>query len=126
MGPKEIYLILYNLSLCVGWAFIFLLSVKTVAEGMQDGLSESLSKVYGAGNLATLLTYCQTAALMEIVHSIVGIVPSPVVIVTMQVSSRIFAVVAITFSPQAQSKCKIQCHAVVGNVPLLCSLRIII
>lgn len=104
MGPKEIYLILYNLSLCVGWAVIFFLSGKTVAEGIQDGLAESLSKVYAAENLATLLTYCQFAALMEIVHSVVGIVPSPVLVVTMQVSSRIFALVAINASPQAQSK----------------------
>jgi very-long-chain (3R)-3-hydroxyacyl-CoA dehydratase len=104
MGLKDIYLILYNLSLCVGWAIIFLLSVATVAGGIQDGLANSLSKVYAAENLATLLTYCQSAALMEIVHSLVGIVPSPVMVVAMQVSSRIFALVAITFSPQAQSK----------------------
>ena len=106
MGPKEIYLILYNLCACVGWSVVFALSIKTIATGLGegDGILESLSNVYAAEGLATYLTYSQTAALLEIAHAALGLVRSPVFVTTMQVGSRIVALVAINYSPQAQSK----------------------
>jgi very-long-chain (3R)-3-hydroxyacyl-CoA dehydratase len=105
MGPKEIYLILYNLGACAGWSLVLALAVQSLSKGIpEDGLLESLANVYGADNLATLLTYSQTAALLEILHAAVGLVRSPVLITAMQVGSRIVALVAIIYSPQAQSE----------------------
>ena len=105
MGPKEIYLILYNVSACVGWSIVLSLALKTLAAGVgEDGLVESLSNVYASEGLADALTYSQTAALLEILHAAAGLVRSPVVVTTMQVMSRIVALVAINYSPEAQSK----------------------
>lgn len=105
MGPKEIYLILYNVLLCVGWSVVFALAVKTVALGiLEDGLTESLSNVYAADGLATVLTYSQTAALMEILHAGIGLVRSPLIVTAMQVGSRIVALIAINGSVEAQSE----------------------
>jgi very-long-chain (3R)-3-hydroxyacyl-CoA dehydratase len=105
MGPKEIYLIIYNLLACVGWSLVLALAVKSLLKGIpEDGLIESLANVYRTDELATILTYSQTAALLEIVHAGLGLVRSPVAITAMQVGSRIVALVAIMYSPQAQSE----------------------
>ena len=105
MGPKEIYLILYNVCACVGWSVVLSLALLTLANGVgEDGLVESLSNVYAAEGLATALTYSQTAALLEILHAGFGLVRSPVFVTTMQVGSRIVALIAINYSPNAQSK----------------------
>ena len=105
MGPKEIYLILYNICACVGWSIVFALSVKTLAAGIpEDGLSEALSNVYGTEGLAMVLTYSQSAALLEILHAGLGLVRSPLIVTAMQVASRIVALVAVNGSPEAQSK----------------------
>lgn len=102
MGPKELYLILYNAFCCAGWALVLKLALTTVAQG--DSLSDSLASVYATEGLATFLTYSQTAALLEIVHAAVGLVRSPVVVTALQVGSRIAALVAINASEDAQSK----------------------
>jgi very-long-chain (3R)-3-hydroxyacyl-CoA dehydratase len=101
LGPKEIYLILYNSLCCVGWATVLAGAVKVLLAG--DGsIVESLSNVYAP--VAAMLTYSQSAALLEIMHSAVGLVRSPVVVTAMQVSSRIFALVAIIYSPESQGE----------------------
>lgn len=105
MGPKEIYLILYNVCACVGWSVVLALALKTLALGIpQDGLTESLSNVYAAEGLAAFLTYSQTAALLEIAHAGLGLVRSPLLVTAMQVGSRIVALVAVNGSLEAQSK----------------------
>lgn len=105
MGPKDIYLILYNVLACTGWSIVFLLSLQTLAEGVfKDGLFQALANVYATKGLATFLTYSQSAALLEIVHAGLGLVRSPVIVTAMQVSSRIVALVAINGSPMAQSE----------------------
>lgn len=105
MGPKEIYLILYNLCACTGWFLVLALALKSLAAGIpQDGLSEALSNVYAAENLATLLTYSQMAALLEIIHAGLGLVRSPLIVTAMQVGSRIVALIAVNYSPDAQSE----------------------
>ena len=47
----------------------------------------------------------QCMALFEIMHALIGIVKSPVLVTTMQVMSRIVALVAIYYSPNAQGRC---------------------
>jgi very-long-chain (3R)-3-hydroxyacyl-CoA dehydratase len=106
MGPKEIYLILYNLVLCGGWRIVLLLSVQTLAKGiLEDGsVVEALSNVYATKGLGLILTFLQTAALLEIIHAGIGLVRLPVIVTAMQVSSRIVALGALNYSPEAQSK----------------------
>lgn len=108
MGVKDLYLLAYNGACFVGWLSILVLAVQTVFKGLSGGattsLSDSLARVYDTPHLALLLTCSQSAALLEILHAALGLVRSPVIVTAMQVSSRIFALVAVTFSAQAQSK----------------------
>jgi len=115
MVPKEIYLIAYNLSCCAGWSLILVSVFQFLANDIpQHGLKEALANVYSNGDIAIqilsstnpvgdLLFYTQSAALLEIVHAAVGLVRSPVMVTTMQVMSRIVALVAVTYSPKAQT-----------------------
>jgi len=103
LGIKELYLILYNSICCVGWAVVLAGGIKTLALGVEeDGLDGSLSNIYAA--VSDILIYSQTAALMEILHSAVGLVRSPVLVTAMQVGSRIAALLAIVFAPSAQDQ----------------------
>lgn len=116
MGPKEVYLIVYNLSCCAGWLIILLSAAQFLANGIRiSGLKESLANVYSNSDLAfqvmtsnnplgDLLFVTQSAALLEIVHAALGLVRSPVVVTAMQVMSRIVALVAVTYSPEAQTQ----------------------
>lgn len=105
MGPKEIYLILYNILACAGWSAVFALSIMTLAESVpEEGLTASLAKIYATDGLATYLTYSQTAALLEILHAGLGLVRSPVMVTAMQVGSRIVALIAVNGSVEAQSE----------------------
>lgn len=100
-SPKDIYLILYNSFCCAGWASVLVGALKVVvASSSDDSILDSLAQVYEP--VATMLMYSQSAALMEIVHSMVGLVRSPVIVTAMQVGSRIVALVAIMYSAQAQ------------------------
>jgi very-long-chain (3R)-3-hydroxyacyl-CoA dehydratase len=104
MGPKDMYLILYNSLLSAGWAIVWLFAVHSVATDVAagNGLFTALTSVYAAPSLALMLTVCQSAALLEIFHAAAGLVRSPVMVTAMQVMSRIVALVAIVFSPAAQ------------------------
>jgi very-long-chain (3R)-3-hydroxyacyl-CoA dehydratase len=106
MTPNDTYLIVYNLCCCVGWSTIFASSILSLFKGIpEDGLKEALANVYNStGTLAGLLFFTQSAAVLEIVHAAIGLVRSPVIVTTMQVASRIWALLAVTYSPNAQSK----------------------
>jgi very-long-chain (3R)-3-hydroxyacyl-CoA dehydratase len=105
MGPKDLYLIVYNLCCCVGWSIIFASAVLSLFTGItSNGLSEALANVYDTGSIPNLLFYTQSAAVLEIFHAAAGLVRSPVFVTAMQVSSRIFALMAVTYSPIAQGK----------------------
>jgi very-long-chain (3R)-3-hydroxyacyl-CoA dehydratase len=116
MVPKDMYLIVYNLSCCAGWLLILVSALQSLVKDIpQDGLKGSLANVYANGDLAIqvsssinslgdLLLFTQSAALLEIVHAAVGLVRSPVIVTAMQVMSRIVALVAVTYSPKAQSE----------------------
>jgi len=104
MGIKDFYLILYNSLCCGGWAAVVLFALQSLATNLNDGmaLADALASVYD--NVDTMLNLSQSAALLEIVHAAIGLVRSPVSVTFMQVMSRIVALVAIVYSPQAQSK----------------------
>lgn len=105
IGLKEAYLLAYNSLCCVGWALVLSLALRGLSNDIPRlGFMEALANVYAGDNLAMLLAYSQTAAILEIVHSALGLVRSPVMVTGMQVSSRIVALFAICNSPESQGK----------------------
>ena len=107
MGAKDAYLILYNSLCCLGWANVWCLAMLMVVTSIVvDGLSlqVALSNVYATTKLVTLLKISQIAAVMEIVHALMGLVRSPVMVTTMQVGSRLVALLALVYSVDAHCK----------------------
>lgn len=99
LSPKDLYLVLYNLGCCLGWAYVLSIGVQSL---VTDGVSKSsLASIYTQPGLADALTVVQSVALMEIIHAMIGFVRSPVFITAMQVGSRIAALFAIVYSPEA-------------------------
>jgi len=78
------YLLFYNLVCAIGWAHCV---AKGVA-GLRDGVAPA--DLYE--DIRDVLVLVQTLMLMEILHSLVGMVRSPVVTVFIQVMSRIFII----------------------------------
>lgn len=99
LSLKDLYLILYNLGCCAGWAYVLSIAIQSL---VANGVSKSsLSSVYGEPGLADALMIVQSVALMEIVHAMIGFVRSPVIVTSLQVGSRIAALFAIANSPEA-------------------------
>lgn len=78
---RRIYLIFYNWIVFFGWFQVFYLAVKTLKESGHQS-------VYAAVEKPVILA--QSAALLEILHSLTGIVRSPVTATLPQVSSRLY------------------------------------
>lgn len=91
----KIYLIAYNVVLTLGWAVILALSVQHLAKRKTHvGLYDSVEKP---------LKIFQSAAILEVLHCAVGLVPSSVVLTAFQVASRLFVTWAIAHSvPEIQ------------------------
>jgi len=77
---KLAYLSAYNLYGLVGWSFILMTIVKIVAAGDVTVLWKELEMP---------LKYVQTAAVMEILHALIGLVRSPISRTVPQVFSRL-------------------------------------
>eukprot|EP01104_Vermistella_antarctica_P005936 TRINITY_DN16682_c0_g1_i1.p1 TRINITY_DN16682_c0_g1~~TRINITY_DN16682_c0_g1_i1.p1 ORF type:complete len:760 (+),score=228.59 TRINITY_DN16682_c0_g1_i1:73-2280(+) len=84
----KIYLLAYNLASCFGWAYILFLVVKSYQA------DETASELYE--KVGEPLMYVQSAALLEVFHSLLGLVRSPVVTTLMQVASRLLLVWGFT------------------------------
>ncbi|CAF1553051.1 unnamed protein product [Rotaria sp. Silwood1] len=95
------YLLIYNSILTVGWAYILYEIVKQV--GSYKSISD-LWECRGLWNVIELpLKICQTAAFLEIVHAMLGLVRSNPMIVFVQIFSRVFLVWGVAnYIPQAQ------------------------
>lgn len=81
------YLTVYNAALSVGWGYCLWSTVRTLMKG--GGTKE----VWEAVELP--LKISQGVALLEVVHSAVGLVKSPVAITALQVASRVFILFGI-------------------------------
>lgn len=86
---KKAYLLAYNGICCTGWAFCVYRTIAAAAAG-------SSPKDLWA-EVGTVCTVVQTLMLLEILHALIGLVPSPVVTVAMQVGSRIFVLWGHTY-----------------------------
>jgi len=78
---SKAYLMLYNLALTVGWAYVLWLTFEK---------RDDYKKIYPVVRIP--LQIFQTAAVMEILHAAIGIVKSNVILTTFQVFSRVFMV----------------------------------
>ncbi|KAL0483458.1 very-long-chain (3R)-3-hydroxyacyl-CoA dehydratase [Acrasis kona] len=82
-GPVvNAYLFLYNATVCFGWGYVLYLTIKHYVDGGKP--IELWPKI------EYWLKLSQTLALLEIVHSILGFVTSPIGSTVMQVASRIY------------------------------------
>lgn len=81
-AARRAYMFLYNATLCVGWAYVLYLTVKADAD------RKDKQRMWQEVELP--LKVVQTAAVMEVLHSMVGLVRSPVSITAIQVASRLW------------------------------------
>ncbi|KAF5798366.1 putative very-long-chain (3R)-3-hydroxyacyl-CoA dehydratase [Helianthus annuus] len=92
---RRLYLTTYNWILFAGWFQVLFLTLKTLKE-------PGHAHVYS--NIQKPLLFAQTAALLEILHCIVGLVRSPVSTTVPQISSRLYMVWGILYSfPEVQT-----------------------
>ncbi|CAI5509558.1 unnamed protein product [Closterium sp. Naga37s-1] len=109
---KALYFVPYNAFLAVAWLYVLILTVQALATG-------GPSTVYATAELP--LQIAQTAALMEIIHSILGIVRSPVSATLPQIASRLFLVWGVLYpAPQVRE------HVLVASLLLSWSITEIV
>ncbi|KAJ1965831.1 hypothetical protein GGI12_000518 [Dipsacomyces acuminosporus] len=90
LNVVDLYLVAYNLASFVGWANVL---VQTVLYLVQNG-----AKLDGLfEHVGYTLIYVQTGAILEVFHSLIGIVRSGVMTTAMQVYSRLFLVWGILY-----------------------------
>ncbi|KAG4921438.1 hypothetical protein AAZX31_18G134800 [Glycine max] len=92
---RRLYLSLYNWTVLFGWCQVLYFVLKTLNESGHQ-------HVYSAAEKP--LHYAQSAAVLEILHGLVGLVRSPVTATLPQISSRLFLVWGILWSfPETRS-----------------------
>ncbi|KAL5014814.1 hypothetical protein ScPMuIL_009084 [Solemya velum] len=94
MNPVIIsYLTAYNVAQMLGWTAIML--------GMVNHLLNMQTNVKLYSDVAPLLNIFQTAAFLEIIHSVFGLVKSSVFMTTFQVFSRILLTWGVVYSVES-------------------------
>merc|ERR1711973_331572 len=91
-GISRFYLVIYNGVQAFGWFVILILGIKHLVE------NETHIGIYSSVEIP--LKVFQTAAILEVIHCVLGLVPSSVMLTAFQVSSRIFVTWAIAHSIQ--------------------------
>eukprot|EP01133_Synstelium_polycarpum_P001407 gene1407-1623_t len=87
MGLAKSYLIIYNFVQFLGWSCIL---GQLIQHFVAKGLPLSLASCEGVwASVGTLVTIFQSAAVLEIVHSMIRIVKTPVATTGVQVFSRV-------------------------------------
>ena len=98
MTLKTSYLVLYNATCCLGWAYVLQVCVYSVLMQLRG-----TSRIGLWDEIELPLKIFQSLAILEIAHALIGLVRSPVSSTLMQVSSRLFCLWAIAHvSPVAQ------------------------
>ncbi|KAH6755243.1 Protein-tyrosine phosphatase-like [Perilla frutescens var. hirtella] len=86
---RRIYLTVYNWTVFFGWLQVFYITVTTLQQSGHQSVYAAVEKP---------LILAQSAALLEILHSLVGIVRSPVTATLPQVASRLYVTWGILYS----------------------------
>ncbi|KAG6483389.1 hypothetical protein ZIOFF_060034 [Zingiber officinale] len=109
---RRIYLSLYNWTVFIGWFQVLYFAVKALREGGPTTVYDAVEKP---------LQLAQTAAVLEILHGIVGLVRSPVSATLPQIGSRLFLVWGILWSiPETRT------HVLVSSLVISWSITEII
>ncbi|CAD6193423.1 unnamed protein product [Caenorhabditis auriculariae] len=90
MSAIKYYLAFYNAVLVFGWSIILVKSLSGISQGL------SWAELYTS--VETEVKIFQTAAVLEVVHSLLGFVRSPIGTTVMQVTSRVVLVWPILHS----------------------------
>ncbi|KAB1201911.1 Very-long-chain (3R)-3-hydroxyacyl-[acyl-carrier protein] dehydratase PASTICCINO 2 [Morella rubra] len=92
---RRLYLTLYNWTVFLGWFQVLHLAVKTLREGGHEQVYKTVERP---------LQLAQTAAVLEILHGLVGLVRSPISATLPQIGSRLYLTWGILWSfSQVQS-----------------------
>ncbi|XP_024028577.1 very-long-chain (3R)-3-hydroxyacyl-CoA dehydratase PASTICCINO 2 [Morus notabilis] len=86
---RRVYLTLYNWAALVGWFQVLYLAVKTLKESGHEGVYDAVERP---------LLLAQSAAVLEILHGLVGLVRSPITATLPQISSRLYVTWGILWS----------------------------
>lgn len=109
---RRLYLSVYNWVVFYGWAQVLCYAVVALRETGHEAVYAAVERP---------LQYAQTAAVMEILHSIVGLVRSPVSATLPQIGSRLFLTWGVLWSfPETQS------HILVSSLVISWSITEII
>jgi very-long-chain (3R)-3-hydroxyacyl-CoA dehydratase len=109
---KRLYLALYNWAIFFGWFQVLFFSVKTLLESGHEHVYNAVEKP---------LLWAQTAAVLEIIHSLIGLVRSPISATLPQIGSRLYLLWGILWSfPEVQS------HVLVSSLVISWSITEII
>ncbi len=102
---SDIYLVIYNSALSIAWALVLLGLCKNGLNLNLD-LSTSNEKVIqeSFSYVEVILKIAQTAAVLEILHCIIRIVPSSPVLTGMQIFSRLFVLWMVTVKVPSTQK----------------------
>ncbi|XP_076882053.1 very-long-chain (3R)-3-hydroxyacyl-CoA dehydratase PASTICCINO 2-like [Bidens hawaiensis] len=91
---RRVYLTTYNWVVFAGWFQVLFLTFKTLKESGYEHVYSNVEKP---------LLFAQSAAFLEILHGIIGLVRSPVSATLPQISSRLYLVWGILYSfPEVQ------------------------
>lgn len=86
---RRTYLTIYNWTVFVGWFQVLYLALKTLMESGHEHVYDAVEKP---------LLLAQSAAVLEILHGLVGLVRSPVTATLPQISSRLYVTWGILWS----------------------------
>lgn len=95
LSLADVYLVLYNIILSIGWLIILLVTNQTINSWKDHEDLWSSKNVYM--NTEFFLHIFQTAALLEVVHAAVGLVRSNPILTLLQVLSRLLVVWIVMF-----------------------------
>ncbi|GKV23511.1 hypothetical protein SLEP1_g33224 [Rubroshorea leprosula] len=109
---RRLYLSIYNWTVFFGWCQVLYFAVKTLTESGHE-------HVYNAVEKPLLLA--QTAAVLEILHGLIGLVRSPISATLPQIGSRLYVTWGILWSfPEIQK------HVLVSSLVISWSITEII
>lgn len=86
---RRLYLTIYNWAVFVGWSQVLYLALTTLKESGHE-------QVYNA--VERPLQFAQTAAVLEMLHGLVGLVRSPITATLPQIGSRLYVTWGILWS----------------------------
>ncbi|KAJ3693311.1 hypothetical protein LUZ60_008791 [Juncus effusus] len=109
---KRIYLSIYNWAVFAGWLQVLVFAIKALSESGHTAVYDAVEKS---------LQLAQTAAVLEIIHGLIGLVRSPISATLPQIGSRLFVTWGILYSfPETRT------HMLVSSLVISWSLTEII